>query len=279
VRTDTAPLVNKTVSSTTTRRRIGITRREAISPDLLCALNRGEIESATLAEWLAVDMAVLVGVVWRQLGLSKHNGPDTSLLRSLGVTRRLQYIAQSIELALPASRQKRAATIRAIATHRSDVVRQWAAYLVGIRARLDLCERLEQIRPFAADQNMSVRECAWMALRPHVTTELSRALIALEPWALDVDPNVRRFAIEITRPRGVWCTHIPELKSAPQTAAALLEIVRADPSNYVQRSAGNWLNDAGKSCPGWVKDLCFRWLQESDTLATRRIVRRSMRNI
>ena len=70
---DTAASVNKAIASTTTRRRIGATRREAISPDLLCALNRGQIESATLAEWLAVDMAVLVGVVWRQLRLSEHN--------------------------------------------------------------------------------------------------------------------------------------------------------------------------------------------------------------
>ncbi len=224
-------------------------------------------------------MAMLVSVVWSQIGLSKHNCPEKILLRSLGVTRRLEYIARSIDLDLPSNPKKRAAIIRALATHQSDIVRQWAAYLIGIRASVDLCDRLEQIRPFAADHNMSVRECAWMSLRPHVTSELSRALNVLEPWVSDIDPNVRRFAIEITRPRGVWCNHIPELKKAPQAGMALLENVRADPSDYVQRSAGNWLNDAGKSSPGWVKGLCVRWLQESDTPATVRIVRRAMRNI
>src|SRR4029434_5740841 len=91
--------------------------------------------------------------------------------------------------------------------------------------------------------------------------------------------NVRRTAIESTRPRGVWCTHIEALKSDPGPALIILEEVRADPSDYVRRSAANWLNDASKSRPDWVRDVCRRWLRESPGEETAKIVNHALRTV
>ena len=77
----------------------------------------------------------------------------------------------------------------------------------------------------------------------------------------------------------MWCGHLPELKEFPEPALELLETLRADPSKYVQDSVANWLNDASKSRPDWVKAVTRRWVKESATDHTQRIVRRALRSL
>ena len=73
--------------------------------------------------------------------------------------------------------------------------------------------------------------------------------------------------------------HIASLKREPGKALPILSSLRADPSNYVQDSVANWLNDAAKDQPAFVRDLCTQWLQGTSTDATRRICQRAQRNL
>ncbi|MNP79533.1 hypothetical protein D3C76_1774050 [compost metagenome] len=62
-------------------------------------------------------------------------------------------------------------------------------------------------------------------------------------------------------------------------ALPLLDAVKSDAHKYVQDSVSNWLNDASKTNPEWVRQACATWTQQSDTQHTRRIVTRAMRSL
>ena len=158
-------------------------------------------------------------------------------------------------------------------------MRGWACFIIGARQGLDLPARLAAIRELADDAHFGVREWAWMAVRPHLAQDLDSAIAQLAAWTSDPSERLRRFASEALRPRGVWCTHIAALQHAPWRALPLLQPLRADPSAYVQDSVANWLNDAAKNQPDWVRELCARWLQEEPADATRRICQRAQRNL
>lgn len=166
----------------------------------------------------------------------------------------------------------------AIACH-SDTARAWGALSVGLIDGISLEDRFALARPFGADPHFAVREWAWIAVRSHIAAAVEAALCLLADWTNNVDANIRRFASEATRPRGVWCKHIPELKANPDLAIRILEPLKSDPAPYVQLSVGNWLNDAAKSRPEWVRAICARWLRESSIPSTERICRRGTRSM
>lgn len=241
-------------------------------------LEAGDCETVNLMEWLVADMGALARVV----ATSVRSDQLASALRAAademagaGVTTRLRLAGYAIASSVSLDSED----FRTLAAHRSDLVRQWACYAVSeSRVTIGWEERLERTVAFAADSNMSVREAAWMAFRPHVALNLGKALTALEGLAQASDENVRRFAVEIARPRSVWGAHIERLKKDPQAGLPILEAVRADDSRYVRLAAGNWLNDASKTRPDWVRQVCARWSKAGDP-RTDMIVRRGLRSL
>jgi 3-methyladenine DNA glycosylase AlkC len=250
-----------------------VTRKGSLKPsdvpiDVLDRLNSGTIETVNLAECLAVDFATLMAQVVPEL----TTVAKSRILPSDGITKRMAATGQLLLKHLGA------VGVRDLATHPSDTVRGWAAYLLAAIPDLPLEQRLDSIRPLADDRHFGVREWSWLAIRPYIAAQIDETIPLLIPWVSDNSPNIRRFAIEVTRPRGVWCTHIPQLKENPELGLGLLEPVRADNSRYVRDSASNWLNDAAKSQPEWVKMVCDRWQLESNIPETRKLCTRALRS-
>jgi 3-methyladenine DNA glycosylase AlkC len=253
----------------------------AIPPAVRAAIDRADDDPRTLAEWLAVDAPTLLAQVLPEVGLAGEAQRLVAAAREFAHLPAPQRGAR-VGALLYAELHPRAdagAIYERIATHRSSVAREWGAQLVAADRRLTLAQRLACARHYAADGHMAVREIAWASLRNDLLAELDLALDLLRPWVLDPDPNIRRCAVEGTRPRGVWCAHCERLKAEPQLALHLLEPVRADHSRYVQLSVGNWLNDASKSQPAWVRAVCTRWRRESPAAETAFIVQRALRTI
>lgn len=252
-------------------RRKGASRSADITPELLQTLSLGEIETATLTESLAVDQARLLQAVfpedWSRL-------EDTAqALGGLGILRRMDCVGALLWQTLGTKGWERCLS------HRADTARGWACFMVGAQPGLSLRQRLDLVQPLADDAHFGVREWAWMGVRPHLAGDLPQAVQELARWTDQPSERLRRFASEALRPRGVWCSHIAALKQQPDMALALLEPLRADASAYVQDSVANWLNDAAKSRPDWVRALCTRWLEQSPVPATRRICERAQRSL
>jgi 3-methyladenine DNA glycosylase AlkC len=171
------------------------------------------------------------------------------------------------------------AAYQRIVRHPSDVVRNWAGFIVAGTPHLTFAQRMIALEPLAADPHFGVREMASMGLRPAIEKDLEHAIELLISWTVSAHEGLRRCASEATRPCGVWCSHLTRLKSEPKLATAILEPLKSDDHKYVRDSVGNWLNDASKSQPAWVQTLCRRWQRESITSETAYIVAKALRTI
>ncbi len=262
-------------------KRKGARRISEIPSGILAQLNNGDLATANLVEWLALDQKLLLQTVLPELGLQAAIAPTLAAMARLKKPSAAQLIPVIGRALLPAikAQSKRNSSFARLARHPSDVVRSWACHVVGGDAELPLAQKLAAMRRFAADAHFGVREIAWMAVRDALERELPAAIRLLSEWTSAADANIRRFASEATRPRGVWCKHIEALKKNPELGYPILEPLRSDPAKYVRDSVANWLNDASKSQPGWVRTVCEHWAETSPTEETAYIVNKALRTI
>ena len=260
------------------KERKGAKRIAEIPAEVLWQLEHAELETANLVEWLAIDQAKLAKHVFE-----RENWPiTTSEVRNAldqvakpSVNTRNEALGRLI---LEKSANDPELIKKAI-HHRADMVRNWACYAIALNHELSFEEKLNAILPLADDLHFGVREVAWMALRPALALDLPNGLQLLSPLTKRPEAGLRRFASEISRPRGVWCTHIQTLKENPELGLPILLPLMKDESRYVQDSVANWLNDASKSKPEWVLDFCRSWERPDMLASTGYILKRARRSL
>ncbi len=265
---------------TTLVQRKGARSRQDIPPNVLEQLNCGEIETANLVEWLAVDQTMLLQTFLKKSHRLNYLKPTLQALENLQ-KKTVNTINQTIGESLYAQSALHSdkTLVSDMRCDPADMVRCWAVYATVQQEFKSIRELLERINIFANDTHFGVREISWLAVRAFIAQHLLLSIEVLSEWSHSPFENIRRFASEATRPRGVWCAHITELKQNPALAKSILEPLKADASKYVRDSVGNWLNDAGKSQPDYVIQLCKRWQSEGSKHETDYIVKKALRNI
>ena len=262
--------------------RKGARKAQDIPDDILHLLNKGEIETVNLTEWLAVEHLKIINHVFPKLGIEQEAinrlSVEIESQKKPSAMNTTKLVGSTL-YELYSSTSKLDQILDKLSGHTSDSVRCYATYLIGLNDKLAINEKLVQAKKLVADKHFGVREVVWMALRPEIDKNLEDSVKILSRWTHSEDENIRRFTTEATRPRGVWCKHIEELKQNPELALPILEPLRSDVSKYVQDSVGNWLNDASKSKPEFVVDLCNTWKKESPTKETEKIIKRARRTI
>ena len=260
------------------RSRIPARRIADIPNEVMEAMSDGLMPSKNLTEWLAVDRPRLLDRMSQQLGFRKeYLAADiwtdelmgqSALKHSMAISQFLSQVCQVGD-----DLWKR------LTSHDSDIVREWSAIVVGLDEKLTFARKLAWIKPIADDDHPGLREVAWMALRPDVARNVEKSIRSLVPWTGSRRERLRRYASEITRPCGVWTKHISELKMNPELGLPILEPLCSDDAKYVRDSVANWLNDASKSQPEWVRSVTDSWLKASPTKNTASIVKRALRTI
>ncbi len=235
----------------------------SVDPDILVKLEAGSIETANLTEGLAINMQRLLHAVAPSV-------PASELDLSLGIVQRMAQAGALLRVHLGTTE------LNSIASHPSDTVRGWVAFAIGQNVDCAPIERIDAIKPFAADTHFGVREWAWMAVRAIIVADPMAAILQLTPWTQHSNANVRRFASEATRPRGVWAASISLLRKEPQHAQPILEALRHDTERYVEDSVANWLNDAAKDRPDWVAALLESWAKDG---VSARLITRAGRSL
>ena len=263
-------------------KRKGARRIQDIPTTVLKLLNEGLIETVNLTEWLAVDHIQLVSNVFPSIGISNQ---EILFIKETIKTQKKSSSMNTIKLVgqqlyrLYADRNNLNFLFEKLATHPSDSLRCYAPYLIALNTQTTIEEKLNCSLSLIADKHFGVREVVWMALRTEIENDLTKAIDLMSHWAEHEDENIRRFTTEAIRPRGVWCKHIEALKEKPELALPILEKLKSDPSIYVQDSLANWLNDASKSQANFVRNLAEKWLKDSPSKETERIIKRALRTL
>ncbi len=236
-----------------------------VAKEIIDQINAGERESSNLMEFLSADFQKIL-----QKTVPEFEFPKQAL--DVGITKKHKIIAENLNT------QFGFKIFDKLEGHKSDILRGLASYLIG-EQDISFKEKLTLSETLANDSNSGVREWAWIAIRDDFSSNLEENIRLVIPWTASDKENIRRFASEMSRPRGVWCSHITKLRENPKIGLKILEPLKSDPAKYVQLSVGNWLNDAGKDHPDWVISLCTKWKKESATKETEKICKRALRNL
>nr|WP_299437228.1 DNA alkylation repair protein [uncultured Aquimarina sp.] len=247
-----------------------------LDQEVIDYLNQGLIETANLMEWLAVDQLKLLKLILEEL--DKPQWYD-SFYEVVSNQKKPSANANAKVIGMTFSQLTNdGKIIDYLSNHTSDIPRCWAAqYYSAIE--MSITERLHTIKPFAADPHFGVREVAIFATKEYIIQDLDPAIMILSNWTKDDDENIRRYAVETTRPIGVWTKKIDDLKESPEKAIDILEPLKSDTSKYVKDAVGNWLNDASKTRPDWVGNICNQWKKESSNKDTAYIIKKALRTI
>jgi hypothetical protein len=129
---------------------VGAARFSALAPDVLAALNAGQVATVNLVEFLAIDMAQLARNVAIHIGLDPAHDRLVDTLAMLNAFKPMQrhgHVARALyDMTLP--RADRDAVAHALAAHPSDMARCWAAHWLTCSAQ-PLKTKLVAVRRFA----------------------------------------------------------------------------------------------------------------------------------
>ncbi len=121
------------------------------------------------------------------------------------------------------------------------------------------------------------RSTAEYTIRPYLERYPKRMQHQMVTWAKSDSFHLRRLASEGGRPRLPWAPKLQQFIDDPQPLFPILNLLRDDPTKYVQKSVANCLNDILKDNEEQARELIQSWLPATGK-QRRWIIKHALRN-
>jgi 3-methyladenine DNA glycosylase AlkC len=196
-----------------------------------------------------------------------------------GMLEQVRLMAQAaVEVA--AAQTGEVSLITALSESPVEKIRALAAFVVPLVFPGDLKAQLACLRLTGTLEGTWPREASATILHNLVIQHgVANVLPLVQSWIQDEDPAVRRLVTEAFRPRGVMLAHIIALKEDPSPLKKILEPLLDDPSDYVQKSVANNLNDISKDNPETILEWTKEWNTPDATKQRHWILARALRTL
>lgn len=112
-----------------------------------------------------------------------------------------------------------------------------------------------------AIEEITKRNTGEYTIRPYFEKYPDKALGKMLTWAQNEKRHVRRLASEGIRPRLPWAPKLQSYIDDPEPILPILQLLKDDPSKYVQKSVANCINDILKDNFPIGKALIEEWAQ------------------
>ncbi|HNL36914.1 MAG TPA: DNA alkylation repair protein [Agitococcus sp.] len=202
-------------------------------------------------------------------------------LETLELKQRVQHIIVVLANHLPQDFEQTAAILQAIPEHWPKQINQtyWtfvAWPLIDYVAVYGLAQPQIALPTLAKLTPLFTAE---FAIRPFLQHHFEITYGYMQQWAQHEHEHIRRLASEGLRSRLPWGQRVAKLLAEPQWAIGILQQLKDDSSDYVQRSVANNLNDLSKDYPQQVIELAQQWLKDTPTAQRQWIIKHGTRGL
>jgi 3-methyladenine DNA glycosylase AlkC len=172
---------------------------------------------------------------------------------------RVRHIAVTLHNFLPKDFEKASKILIQLSNELKEIVHEQGFAVIFIPEYIQLYGLDHPSIALDAIEKITQLVSAEFAIRPFIIQHEKQTMKKMLEWSTHIEPSVRRLSSEGCRPRLPWAMALPEFKKNPEAVLSILENLKEDASEYVQRSIANNLNDIAKDHPQLVLKIAKRW--------------------
>lgn len=217
---------------------------------------------------LARRLADKILPVYPAFDATAYRAYITKRCRSMSYTERLVLHAEALGTYLPADFKSAARICHAILgpenPHETGMFKEYY-WLMPIGKFVELYGINDLHTSLKLIEELTKRNTGEYAIRPFVRKYPAKTLAKMRQWAESKNFHLRRLASEGLRPKLPWATKLDLFIERPKPVFEILELLKADPIRFVQRSVANNVRDYCKVNPVAAEKLLARWSRSPDS--------------